>query len=122
MKARRDLDCQIVGDLRSVERANDEVHRLAGGTMDFLELDRRGAFRADHASQVAAVQVESGEVLTAYFDAVHERTMRFVATLTEADLRSRSRNSCFLGRDLQGRCLLTLAGGSVAHRLSEVPA
>ena len=36
--------------------------------------------------QVAAVQVKSGEVLTAYFDAVHERTMRFVATLTEADL------------------------------------
>jgi len=37
-------------------------------------------------SQVEAVQVESGEVLTAYFDAVHEQTMRFVATLTEADL------------------------------------
>ena len=37
-------------------------------------------------SQVAAIQVESGEVLTAYFDAVHERTMQFVATLTEADL------------------------------------
>jgi uncharacterized damage-inducible protein DinB len=36
--------------------------------------------------QVAAVQVKSGEVLTAYFDAVHEQTMRFVATLTEADL------------------------------------
>src|SRR5215472_2800776 len=37
-------------------------------------------------SQVAAIQVESAEVLTAYFDAVHEQTMRFVATLTEADL------------------------------------
>ena len=39
-----------------------------------------------NSSQVAAVQVESAEVLTAYFDAVHERTMRFVATLTDADL------------------------------------
>ena len=39
-----------------------------------------------NSDQVAAVQVKSGEVLTAYFDAVHERTMRFVATLTEADL------------------------------------
>ena len=36
--------------------------------------------------QVAAVQVESAEVLTAYYDAVHERTMRFVTTLTDADL------------------------------------
>jgi uncharacterized damage-inducible protein DinB len=39
-----------------------------------------------NSDQVAAVQVKSGEVLTAYFDAVHERTMRFVATLTDADL------------------------------------
>jgi uncharacterized damage-inducible protein DinB len=39
-----------------------------------------------NSDQVAAIQVKSGEVLTAYFDAVHERTMRFVATLTDADL------------------------------------
>ena len=31
--------------------------------------------------------------------------------VAESDLRSRSRNSAFLGRRLQGRCLLTLAGG-----------
>jgi uncharacterized damage-inducible protein DinB len=36
--------------------------------------------------QVAAVQAESAEVLTAYYDAVHERTIRYVATLTDADL------------------------------------
>jgi len=36
--------------------------------------------------QVAHVQVESVEVLTAYYDAVHERTIRFVQTLTDADL------------------------------------
>jgi uncharacterized damage-inducible protein DinB len=39
-----------------------------------------------NASQVAAVQVKSAEVLTAYYDAVHERTIRFVTTLTDADL------------------------------------
>jgi dihydroorotase len=39
---------------------------------------------------------------------------RFVAE--EGDLRSRSRNCAFLGRELQGRCLLTLAGGQIAHR------
>src|SRR5215471_17767694 len=36
--------------------------------------------------QVAAVTVDSGEVLTAYYDAVHERTLRFVTTLTDAGL------------------------------------
>jgi dihydroorotase len=40
----------------------------------------------------------------------------------ESDLRSRSRNSAFLGRPVQGRCLLTLAGGTVAHQLREVAA
>src|SRR3982074_1744682 len=37
-------------------------------------------------------------------------------TVGEADLYSRSRNCAFLGREVQGRCLLTLAGGRVAHR------
>lgn len=35
---------------------------------------------------VAAVQVDSGELLTAYFDAVHEYTLRYVRGLTDADL------------------------------------
>jgi hypothetical protein len=30
--------------------------------------------------------VDSAEVLTAYYDAVHERTIRFITTLTDADL------------------------------------
>ena len=34
---------------------------------------------------------------------------------TEADIHSKSRNAAFLGRELQGRCLLTLAAGAVAH-------
>ena len=38
------------------------------------------------AGQVAAVRVESAEVLTAYYDDVHERTIRYVRTLTDDDL------------------------------------
>jgi dihydroorotase len=33
---------------------------------------------------------------------------------------SRSRNCAFAGRTLQARCTLTVAGGSVAHRMAEV--
>ena len=36
--------------------------------------------------QVAVIRVDSAEVLTAYYDAVHERTIRYVTTLTDADL------------------------------------
>ena len=36
--------------------------------------------------QAAAITVDSAEVLTAYHDAVHEQTIRYVSTLTDADL------------------------------------
>jgi hypothetical protein len=36
--------------------------------------------------QVAAIKVDSGELLVAYYDAVHEQTIRYVTTLTDADL------------------------------------
>jgi uncharacterized damage-inducible protein DinB len=36
--------------------------------------------------QVGAVRVGSAELLTGYFDAVHEQTLRYVGTLTDADL------------------------------------
>jgi uncharacterized damage-inducible protein DinB len=40
-----------------------------------------------HGSEaVAAVQVESGELLTGYYDAVYEETLRYVADLTDSDL------------------------------------
>ncbi len=39
-----------------------------------------------------------------------------------AGYASRSQNSCFHGRTLQGVVRMTLAAGSVAHRLAEVPA
>ena len=37
-------------------------------------------------ADVAAVQVKSGDLLIRYYDAVHERTIRFVSGLTDADL------------------------------------
>ena len=33
----------------------------------------------------------------------------------ERPFRSRSRNSCFLGRRVKGRCLLTISAGRIAH-------
>lgn len=36
--------------------------------------------------QVATITVDSAEVLTAYYDAVHEQTIRYVSALTDADL------------------------------------
>jgi uncharacterized damage-inducible protein DinB len=56
-----------------VERFGLPFHRQAHGY---------GHSSAD----VAAVQVESAELLTRYYDAVHERTIRFVRGLTDADL------------------------------------
>ena len=35
---------------------------------------------------VAAVQVESGDLLTGYYDEVHEQTLRYVRGLTDPDL------------------------------------
>jgi uncharacterized damage-inducible protein DinB len=38
------------------------------------------------ADDVAAVRVESGDLLVGYHDAVHERTIRYLERLTDADL------------------------------------
>jgi uncharacterized damage-inducible protein DinB len=38
------------------------------------------------ADEVAAVRVESGDLLVGYYDAVHEQTIRYVSDLTDADL------------------------------------
>jgi dihydroorotase len=42
--------------------------------------------------------------------------------VVEPPYASRSRNSCFAGQRLQGRCILTIAAGQVAHRAAEVAA
>lgn len=51
-----------------------------------LPLDQSDTGYGHTAEQVAAVRVSSGELLTAYFDAVHEQTRRFVGGLAESDL------------------------------------
>ena len=38
------------------------------------------------AAAVAAVRVESGELLTGYYDAVHQQTVDYVRTITDPDL------------------------------------
>jgi uncharacterized damage-inducible protein DinB len=40
----------------------------------------------DGAAEVAAVQVKSGELLTAYHDAVYEQTLRYVSQVEDEDL------------------------------------
>jgi dihydroorotase len=42
--------------------------------------------------------------------------------VSESDLRSRSRNNAFLGREVTGRCRLTLAAGQVAYSRTPVAA
>ncbi len=61
---------------------------LAQGWVDRfgLPLDRR-SHGYDHTSaEVAAVRVQSPDLLIGYQDAVHDETVRFVRGLTEADL------------------------------------
>ena len=60
---------------------------LAGGWADRfgLPLDPADHGYGHSAEQVAVVQASS-ELLTAYYDAVHEATLRYVGGLTDADL------------------------------------
>lgn len=51
-----------------------------------LPFDSRATGYGHGPDDVAAVRVESGELLTAYYDAVNERTNRYVADLTDDDL------------------------------------
>jgi dihydroorotase-like cyclic amidohydrolase len=43
-------------------------------------------------------------------------------TVSDSDLRSRSHNNAFLGREVVGRCRLTVASGQVAYRHAVVSA
>lgn len=51
-----------------------------------LPFDRLATGFGDGSKDVAAVRVESGELLTAYHDAVHQQTVDYVRGLTDADL------------------------------------
>jgi uncharacterized damage-inducible protein DinB len=51
-----------------------------------LPFDPRDTGFGHRAAEVAAVRVESGELLVGYHDAVHHQTIRYVEQLTDADL------------------------------------
>jgi hypothetical protein len=51
-----------------------------------LPFDPRDTGYGHRAEEVAAVQVDSGELLVGYYDAVHEQTARYMERLGDADL------------------------------------
>jgi len=67
---------------------DDHVADVAGTWADRFGLPfAASATGYGHGSEaVAAVQVQPGELLTAYYDAVHEKTIRYVRGLSDADL------------------------------------
>jgi len=66
---------------------SDQVWTSAGWADRFgLPFDRAATGFGDGPDEVAAVRVESADLLTGYHDAVHERTVGYVRDLTDADL------------------------------------
>jgi Protein of unknown function (DUF664) len=51
-----------------------------------LPFDARATGYGQSSDEVAAVRVESGDLLTGYYDAVHAATTRYVNSITDADL------------------------------------
>ena len=51
-----------------------------------LPFDPRDTGYGHRADEVAAVRVDSGELLVGYYDAVHQHTVRYVERLGDADL------------------------------------
>ena len=65
----------------------EQVWTSAGWGERFgLPFDPRATGYAHSSADVAAVTVESGDLLVGYYDAVHEQTIRFVEQVTDADL------------------------------------
>jgi len=65
----------------------EQVWTSAGWVERFgLPFDPRATGYAHSSADVAAVTVESGDLLVGYYDAVHEQTIRFVERITDADL------------------------------------
>jgi hypothetical protein len=65
----------------------EQVWTAAGWVERFgLPFDPRDTGYGHQADEVAAVRVDSGELLAGYYDAVHEQTTRYVERLGEADL------------------------------------
>jgi len=68
-----------VAELEQVWISGDWTQRFA------LPFDARAHGYGHRSEDVAAVRA-SGELLIAYYDAVHEQTVKYVGTLTDADL------------------------------------
>ncbi len=51
-----------------------------------LDLDDEDTGYGHDSDQVASVRVDSGRLLTGYYDEVHEQTLGYLATLSEDDL------------------------------------
>ena len=65
----------------------EQVWTSAGWVERFaLPFDPWATGYAHSSADVAAVTVESGDLLVGYYDAVHEQTIRFVERITDADL------------------------------------
>jgi len=69
-----------VADVEQVWTSAGWVERFA------LPFDPWATGYAHSSADVAAVTVESGDLLVGYYDAVHEQTIRFVERITDADL------------------------------------
>jgi uncharacterized damage-inducible protein DinB len=77
-----------VQDDHVADAAGTEQVWLADGWADRfgLPLDPADHGFGHDSGQVASVRVSSAELLTGYYDAVHEQSLRFVRDLTDADL------------------------------------
>ncbi len=64
-----------------------QVWQSAGWEKRFrLPFEQSATGYGQSADEVAAVRVDSGELLTGYYDAVHERTIEYVTELEDSDL------------------------------------
>jgi hypothetical protein len=65
----------------------EQVWTSAGWVERFaLPFDPRATGYAHRSADVAAVTVDSGDLLVGYYDAVHDQTTRFVERITDSDL------------------------------------
>jgi hypothetical protein len=77
-----------IQDDHVAEVARAEQVWISGGWAERfgLPLDPRDTGYGHGAGEVAAVRVETGELLVGYYDAVHTQTIRYVERLGDADL------------------------------------
>ena len=76
----QDYHIAAAADVEQVWTSAGWVERFA------LPFDPWATGYAHSSADVAAVTVESGDLLVGYYDAVHEQTIRFVERITDADL------------------------------------